>query len=374
MALYHVHLSYGGKGQQGGGARGFHQYLSRDGVGDGVQFHRYLEREDGHGKDDLVAQGHGHLPAWAQDSPEQFWATADRLERKNGPVFFHLQVTLPRELSPEARAELAQDIRETLVERYPHAWAIHEPMAKDGSGVQPHIHIQFSTRREDVERDLSPAVWFRQPNHGGVAKDKSWFTKGRLQDVRASVALLTNAALTREGIEAAVDHRTLEAQGISRDPARYSSAHDRDDRTRTMTYRRDLRESGALAYEQLHTYAGWQDQAHRLLSLDRQYVKDLCRDHVWRYDRSPARDREREQSMARTFDLAMRDREPTHQREPRQARRHGRTRVRPPPHTVARQLRRLAAALERDDHAAAGAALNVRLHDREQEQDRGRGW
>ena len=45
MALYHVHMSWVGKGQHAGGARGFHQYLSRDGVGDGVQFHRYLERE-----------------------------------------------------------------------------------------------------------------------------------------------------------------------------------------------------------------------------------------------------------------------------------------------------------------------------------------
>ena len=128
MALYHVHLSYVQKGQQAGGARGFHQYLSRDGLGDGVQFHRYLEREDAHGKDDLVDKGHAHLPAWAEDSPAQFWATADRLERKNGPMFYHLQVTLPRELSPEGRAELAQDIREALVDRYPQSWAIHEPL------------------------------------------------------------------------------------------------------------------------------------------------------------------------------------------------------------------------------------------------------
>jgi hypothetical protein len=36
------------------------------------------------------------------------------------------------------------------VERYPHSWAIHEPLANDGSGIQPHLHVQFSTRREDV--------------------------------------------------------------------------------------------------------------------------------------------------------------------------------------------------------------------------------
>ena len=170
MALYHVHLSYVSKGQQAGGARGFHQYLSRDGVGDGVQFHRYLDRENGHGKDDLIAQGHGHLPAWAAEDPGQFWAMADTLERKTGPVFYHLQVTLPRELSPEGREALAQDIRETLVERYPHSWAIHEPMANDGSGIQPHLHVQFSTRRDAAGRDLSAEQWFRQPNHGALPK------------------------------------------------------------------------------------------------------------------------------------------------------------------------------------------------------------
>src|SRR5262249_26355251 len=122
MALYHVHMSWVGKGQVAGGARGFHQYLSREGIGDGVQFHRYLDREDGHGKDDRIAQGHGHLPAWAQNDPERFWQMADRLERKRGPVFFHLQVSLPRELSPAGRAQLAQDICEVTVGNYPHAW------------------------------------------------------------------------------------------------------------------------------------------------------------------------------------------------------------------------------------------------------------
>jgi hypothetical protein len=374
MALYHVHLSYVSKGQQDGGARGFHQYLSREGVGDGVQFHRYLEREGDHGKDDLVAKGHGHLPAWAQHDPEHFWQMADRLERKRGPVFYHLQVTLPRELSPQGREELAHDLMETLVERYPHSWAIHEPMAKDGSGIQPHLHVQFSTRREDVEQEKIAEQWFKQPNHGGIAKDVSWRTKGRLLDTRASVASLTNAALARAGLHLAVDHRTLEAQGLSRDPARYGSAHNKADLDYTMTYRQHLRESGTRAYEQLHTYAGWQDQAVKLLSLDRQYVKDLARDHVWRFDRSPARQVEREHSMQRTLSLAMGEREPTHTlertREPVLERTHERITGR----DLADQLKELAARFEHLDEPQAGAALKVQLWDREKDQDRGIGW
>jgi len=326
-----------------------------------------LERENGQGKDDLVATGYGHLPAWAQESPERFWRMADTLERRKGPVFYHLQVTLPRELSPQGRAELAQDIRETLVERYPHSWAIHEPTAKDGSGIQPHLHIQFSTRREDVEQDKSAAQWFRQPNHGGTAKDISWRTKARLYDVRESVAVLTNAALTREGIALAVDHRSLEAQGISRDPARYGSTHDKADLDRTMTYRHHLRESGVGAYEELRRYAGWQDQAVQLLSLDRTYTRDLARDHVWRFDRSPARTLEREQSMERTLGLAMERSEPTRQRQPERVWTPERTQAQA--RTWAHQRRDLTAALGRDDEMTQGA--HVRLHDREPDHDLG---
>ena len=350
MPPFHVHLSWVGK-DHAGGARGFHQYLSREGLGEGAQFHRYLDREDDHGKDDLIAHGHDHLPAWAQDSPERFWSAADGLERAKGPVFFHLQVTLLRELSPDARRALADDIRAVCVERYPHAWAIHEPMARDQSGVHPHVHIQFSTRREEVERHLSAAQWFKQPNHGGVAKDASWFAKGRLLDVRASVALLTNAALAREGLALAVSCQSLEARGLSRDPARFTSSHDPADLARTMSYRQQLRESGTLAYEQLHTYAGWQDQAVKLLSLDRQYVKDLARDHVWRYDHSPARELERQQSMQRTLGLAMGDRQPTVQRTPEHSQ----------GQDLVQQARDLAARLERlAEGPQAGAALKVR--------------
>jgi hypothetical protein len=190
-----------------------------------------------------------------------------------------------------------------------------------------------------------------------------------LYDIRASVALLTNAALAREGHALAVDHRSLEAQGISRDPARYGSRHDKEDLARTMTYRQQLRDGGVLAYEQLATYAGWQDQAVKLWSLDRQYVKDLARDHVWRYDRSPARELERQQSMQRTFSLAMGDRQPTRQPE--------RSAARTQERDLLQQVRELAAALDRlngEQEPQAGAALHVRLWERERDQGYGMGF
>jgi MobA/MobL family len=375
MPTYHVHLSYIKKGSHQGGAAGFARYLRRDGREEASQFRRYLEREGVHqGKDDLVAAGSANLPRWAQGSAAQFWQAADTFERTGWVVARPLQVALPRELSSEGRLELAHDLCEMTVGKFPHSWAVHEPEARNGSGLQPHLHILFSPRREEVELDRTPAQWFAKaaargadPRTGGVRKDRSWDTKGRLYDVREAVALLTNAALARTGLAMAVDHRRLEARGLSRDAARYGSAHDQADLDQTLRYRQQLSDAGALAYEQLATYAGWQEQALKLLSLERQYVKDLVRDHVWRDDRSPARALERQQSLARTFALALGERPPT--RAPTQ----GRTPPRPRP-PVRQRLQELAAALERADEPQAGAALRGRLYDREHEQDRGRGW
>ena len=75
-----------------------------------------------------------------------------------------VSIALPRELSPGGRRTLADDLRAAFVDRYPHSWAIHSPLASDGL-LQPHVHIQFSMRGWDEERGLSAADWFRQPWH-----------------------------------------------------------------------------------------------------------------------------------------------------------------------------------------------------------------
>ena len=100
-----------------------------------------LEREGLHqGKDDLVAAGHANLPRWTQGSAAQFWQAADTYERPSWVVSRHLQVALPRELSSEGRLELAHDLCEVMVGKFPHSWAVHEPEARDGSGIQPYVH------------------------------------------------------------------------------------------------------------------------------------------------------------------------------------------------------------------------------------------
>ena len=36
--------------------------------------------------------------------------------------------------------------------QFAHSWAIHEPQARDGSGIMPHMHLMFSPRRQDDDQ------------------------------------------------------------------------------------------------------------------------------------------------------------------------------------------------------------------------------
>ena len=102
--------------------------------------------------------------------------------------------------------------------------------------------------------DRSPAQHFKRynathPDRGGAQKDRSWDTKGRLQDLRAGIATLTNAALEREGIPLAVTHLSLRAQGLDRDPARYANPHDTHEKATVQTYRNRLHQGGEKTFE-----------------------------------------------------------------------------------------------------------------------------
>jgi hypothetical protein len=130
MPTYHVHASYIKQGRHQGGTQGFARYLERANLADG--FRRYLERDGPHmGKDDLVASGSANLPRWAKDTAH-FFAMADTYQQPGWVVARHLQMALPRELSPEGRLELAHDICEATVGKFPHVWAVHEPQSRDG--------------------------------------------------------------------------------------------------------------------------------------------------------------------------------------------------------------------------------------------------
>ena len=210
MASYHCRVKVGGKGKASGHAA----YIAREG--------RYAQYE---GHEDLEATGYGNLPAWAEHHPSYFWNAADRHERANGTTYRELEIALPRELDPEQRQDLVQDfIQQELGNRHAHQWAIHNPPAALAGGEQPHAHLMYSERTIDgIERD--PEQYFKRyngkhPELGGCRKDSAG-TEERLLETRQRWADVQNAHLQQHGHAARVDHRSLAAQGIDREPEQH---------------------------------------------------------------------------------------------------------------------------------------------------------
>ena len=137
-------------------------------------------------------------------------------------------MALPRELNPDQRRALVEDfIAQEIGGKHAYQWAIHTPNAALEKGEQPHAHIMYSERMVDgIDRD--PAQYFKRynakaPENGGCRKDSAG-TEERLQATRQRWADVQNLHLERHGHAARVDHRSLEAQGIDRQPEKHIGA------------------------------------------------------------------------------------------------------------------------------------------------------
>lgn len=148
-------------------------------------------------------------PGWASERAD-LWNKAEESEkRKNSTVAREFEVALPEELTAAQRQELAHALAVELVKHHGCAVdvAVHEP-GKEGDTRNHHAHILCTTRRlgpsgfGDKTRELDDRAT-------GAAEVTRW---------RERWAELTNDALARAGHAARVDHRTLKAQGIDREP------------------------------------------------------------------------------------------------------------------------------------------------------------
>ena len=157
--------------------------------------------------------------AWAKDRAS-LWNTAEDAEsRRNARVAREYLVALPAELSPPQRVQLVRGFSQELSDRYRFAVdvAIHAP--RDFPGSDPrnfHAHLLATTR--DVTFTGLGSKTALDMN------DRSRHELGlkpvihELLHVRERWATVTNEAMQEAHVAIRIDHRSLEAQGIDREP------------------------------------------------------------------------------------------------------------------------------------------------------------
>jgi ATP-dependent exoDNAse (exonuclease V) alpha subunit len=146
-----------------------------------------------------------HAPDWTAHT-ESLWNRVESKEpRKDSQLAREVLLSLPKELSTNEQWELAV------------GWAQRELVSKKGMIAEvslhhpkggkenPHCHILCTMRT--IEGDAFSAK-----------KPREWNDKGLLLHWRESWCDAENAALERAGRPERVDHRSLKAQGIDREP------------------------------------------------------------------------------------------------------------------------------------------------------------
>jgi MobA/MobL family len=126
-------------------------------------------------------------------------------------------LALPHELGKSQRVELVRAFSKDIADRYQVAvdFAIHEPH-RNGDERNHHAHVLTTTRVIEPGGlgEKSEIEW------SDTNRRKAELVPGKeeIANVRERWAELTNEFLKEQGLEARVDHRSLESQGIEREP------------------------------------------------------------------------------------------------------------------------------------------------------------
>jgi ATP-dependent exoDNAse (exonuclease V) alpha subunit len=155
--------------------------------------------------------------SWLHDR-SVLWNAAEHAEpRKNARVAREYLVALPHEMTPAQRLKLVQGFSQELADLHGFAVdiAIHAPRPYNDPRNY-HAHLLTTTREvlptglgAKTDLDISDSER-RRRGLGSSLKE--------LLAVRERWATLTNEALRQTNVRARVDHRSLQAQGIDREP------------------------------------------------------------------------------------------------------------------------------------------------------------
>ncbi len=137
---------------------------------------------------------------------EKLWNAVEAAEKRiDAQLAREIEFAIPRELSPEMGIALARDfVRAEFVDRGMIAdLNVHWDIGADGE-ARPHAHVMLTTR--EVGED------------GFGQKNRDWNRTDLLERWRERWAEHANRRLAELDIDARIDHRSLEAQGIDLEP------------------------------------------------------------------------------------------------------------------------------------------------------------
>jgi Ti-type conjugative transfer relaxase TraA len=149
------------------------------------------------------------LPEGARDhfsDRERLWNEVEAAEKRtDAQLAREIEFALPRELSAEAGIELAREFvaREFVAAGMVADLNVHRDIGADGE-PKPHAHVMLTMRAVD--------------ENGFGAKVREWNRTELLEHWRERWAEHVNQRLAELDIDARIDHRSLEAQGIDLEP------------------------------------------------------------------------------------------------------------------------------------------------------------
>src|SRR5450755_1953566 len=203
MAIYHLHVKVIGR-KSGSSAVASAAYRS----GSRLRDERLDRSHDFSGKRGVV---HSEVllpenaPAVCKDR-ERLWNDVEAFEvRKDAQLAREVEFAIPREMTERDGIELARDfVRGEFVDRGMIAdLNVHWDVAEDGM-PKPHAHVMLTMRTVD--------------ENGFGQKVRDWNRTEMVERWRERWAELANERLAELDIDARIDHRSLEAQGIALEP------------------------------------------------------------------------------------------------------------------------------------------------------------
>ncbi|WP_305067762.1 MobQ family relaxase [Jannaschia pagri] len=220
-----------------------------------------------------------NTPDWMLDRTE-LWNAVHKVEtRSNAQLAREIQLSLPHELNDEQRVNLVRRfVDEQCVARGMIAdIAIHAPSSHPAADERNHhAHVMLTTR------EFVGDAWAKN-------KNRDWHKTEMIEEWREAWADHQNRELERIGSSERVDHRSLEDQGIMREPQKHlgpiATEIERDGRSshrgnenRAIEARNglmnDITQAGnvldaKVAFEQ-RKLAAWQDAKRNQLRLDQE--------------------------------------------------------------------------------------------------------